>query len=191
MAVLNFVVHKDYSTGNPIHIKIYDDKVIIYNDWQLPPNVLPESLLRGVISKLHNPLIANAFFRSGQIEAWGRGIEKMRNGCVEDDLPEPVFKISPTTFSICFSVRNNNKAIDELKIYSVNNSGINNGINEIRQRIIKLMLSDPNITTQKIADEIGIDRRNAESHIRGLKKLGLVKRIGARKKGQWLIRQNL
>jgi len=26
-------------------------------------------------SNPHNPLIANAFFRSGQIEAWGRGLE--------------------------------------------------------------------------------------------------------------------
>jgi len=67
-AVLNAVVHKDYSTGNPIHIKIYDDKVIIYNDFQLPLNILPEKLLQGGIgSKPHNPLIANTFFRSKRI----------------------------------------------------------------------------------------------------------------------------
>ena len=113
-AVLNAVVHKDYSTGNPIHIKIYDDKVIIYNDFQLPLNILPEKLLQGGLgSKPHNPLIANTFFRSGQIEAWGRGIEKMRKGCVADNLSEPEFEIASTIFSICFHIRDNNKAIAE------------------------------------------------------------------------------
>ena len=112
-AVLNSVVHKDYSTGNPIHIRIYDDKIIINNDCQIPPNIRPENLLKSINSRPHNPLIAGAFFRSGQIEAWGRGIEKMKNGCVADDLPEPEFKITPTVFSICFTIRDNNKAIAE------------------------------------------------------------------------------
>jgi len=83
-AVLNAVVHKDYSKGNPIHIKVYDDKVVIYNNCQLPINMQPESILSGTVSQPHNPLIANAFFRSGQIEAWGRGIEKMKKGCTAD-----------------------------------------------------------------------------------------------------------
>ena len=95
---------KDYSTSNPIHIKIYDDKVIIYNDCQIPPSIKPESLLEGIVSRPHNPLIAGAFFRSGQIEAWGRGIEKMKIGCVADNLPEPEFTIRPTIFSICLHI---------------------------------------------------------------------------------------
>ena len=44
-AVLNAVVHKDYNTGNLIHIKIYNNKVIIYNDCRIPSNLKPESLL--------------------------------------------------------------------------------------------------------------------------------------------------
>jgi len=108
-AVLNAVVHKDYSACNPIHIRIYDDKVIIHNDCRLPANVLLEDLLKGTGSMPHNPLIAGAFFRSGQIEAWGRGIEKMRNGCIAVNLPEPELNILPDRFSICFYIRNNNE----------------------------------------------------------------------------------
>ena len=115
-AVLNSVVHKDYSTGNPIRIRIYDDKIIIKNDCRIPPNIRPESLLEGINSKPHNPLVAGAFFRSGQIEAWGRGIEKMKNGCLADGLPEPEFEITPNTFSICFKTRNNNKIEIEAKM---------------------------------------------------------------------------
>ena len=112
-AVLNSVIHKDYSARNPVHIKVYDDKVIIYNDFQLPMNVQPEKLLSGIGSRPHNHLIANVFFRSGQIEAWGRGIEKMKKGCAADGLPEPEFDITSGIFSICFRIRDNNKAIAE------------------------------------------------------------------------------
>jgi ATP-dependent DNA helicase RecG len=130
-AVLNAIVHKDYITGNPIHIKIYDDKVIIYNDCQLPANVKPENLLAGIGSKPHNPLIAGTFFRSGQIEAWGRGIEKMKTGCAADGLPEPEFDIRPTDFAICFRIRNNNNAHNGDIICSSNGSGTNGGTNDI------------------------------------------------------------
>lgn len=34
---------------------------------------------------------ANAFFRSGYIESWGRGITKMTNLCLEAGLPRPAF----------------------------------------------------------------------------------------------------
>jgi ATP-dependent DNA helicase RecG len=190
-AVLNAVVHKDYSACNPIHIKIYDNKVVIYNNCQIHPNISPENLLRGTVSQPHNPLIANAFFRSGQIEAWGRGIEKMKRGCIDDNLPEPEFDISPSMFSICFHIRNNNTASAESQIYSANNGemngGINSGINETRQKILALMLTNPNVTTQELSIELGIDRRNAESHIRALKKNGLLTREGARKNGRWVV----
>jgi ATP-dependent DNA helicase RecG len=188
-AILNAVIHKDYSACNPIHIKIYDDKVVIYNNCRFPPNVAPENLLRGTVSLPHNPLIANTFFRSGQIEAWGRGIEKMKKGCIDDNLQEPKFDISPSIFSICFHIRNNNKSSAESRIYSANGSGINSGINETRQKIIDLMLTNPNVTTQEISKELGIDRRNVESHIRALKKSGALEREGARKNGRWVVKQ--
>ena len=190
-AVLNAVTHKDYSRGNPIHIKVYDDKVIIYNACQLPLNASAEQLLAGVVSQPHNPLIANAFFRSGQVEAWGRGIEKMRSGCVADGLPEPEFDIRPTIFSVCFHIRNNNELLrgnnrnDDFGA----NFGANFGINETQQNIIALMLANPHITTQSIADALNLTKRNVEYAIKALKEAGLVERVGATKNGRWGVKQ--
>jgi ATP-dependent DNA helicase RecG len=190
-AVLNAIVHKDYSSGNPIHIKIYDDKVIIYNNCQIPPNIEPETLLTEISSNQHNPLIAGTFFRSGQIEAWGRGIEKMKKGCIADNLPEPEFKINPMMFSICFHIRNNNKLIENQKIYSANGNGINDGINDSRQKIIDLMQNNPNITTKMIAQELNLEIKNVDSHIRILKKNDLIERVGAKKNGKWVIKNKM
>jgi predicted HTH transcriptional regulator len=69
--------------GNPIHIHVYPDKVLIYNDGRLPEKWTVEDLFASHTSKPYNPLIAGAFFRSGQIEEWGRGIEKITNACKE------------------------------------------------------------------------------------------------------------
>jgi len=190
-AVLNAIVHKDYSTGNPIHIKIYNNKVIIYNDCQLPANIKSESVLSRIGSKPHNPLIAGTFFRSGQVEAWGRGIEKMKTGCVADNLPEPEFHIQPTDFSICFHIRDNDITLTEGEIYSAESSGIsgiNSGIKDVRQCVIDLMTANPSITARMIADELMIDKRNVESHIRMLKKAGTIERVGSRKKGHWIVK---
>ena len=43
-------------------------------------------------SRPYNPDIANAFFRAGEIEAWGRGIERIVEACKGTGTPEPQFK---------------------------------------------------------------------------------------------------
>jgi len=41
-------------------------------------------------SKPYNPLIANAFFRAGLIESWGRGIQKINSNITIPELAEKV-----------------------------------------------------------------------------------------------------
>ncbi|MDR3176606.1 MAG: putative DNA binding domain-containing protein [Desulfovibrio sp.] len=190
-AVLNAVVHRDYSTGNPIHIKIYEDKVVIYNDCQLPGDITEETILRGGRSNPHNPIIAGAFFRSGQIEAWGRGIEKMKNGCVASGLPVPDFDITSTTFTIRFHIRNSDRPQSEPinSGQSVGVSiGVSVGVNETRREILRLMSKTPNITAQQIADIIRMTKRRVEANIRVLKNAGLIERVGADKNGFWVVK---
>jgi ATP-dependent DNA helicase RecG len=202
-AVLNAVVHKDYSTCNPIHIRVYDDKVIIYNDCRFPLNMQPEVLLQGIGSKPHNPLIANVFFRSGQVEAWGRGIEKMKNGCIADSLPEPDFKVLPTTFSVCFHIRNNNK-VTEGKVVEEGINVISIGISSDDSKIMKsgmkscakstvdnileLINNDSSISISNISKELNISRSAIQKHIENLKTKGIIERVGTDKGGYWKIR---
>jgi len=70
-AVLNAVVHKDYTHGTPIQISVYPDKLMIWNPGELPLDWTVEKLLGKHASIPFNPDIANVFFRAGMIEAWG------------------------------------------------------------------------------------------------------------------------
>jgi len=193
-AVLNAVVHRSYETGNPIQIKIFDDRVYVFNDARLPFGITEEDLQRAHKSTPYNPLVANTFFRSGQIEAWGRGIKKIIDACVDDNLPVPEFRITPTEFMVCFHIRNNNKAIEERKIYSADGSGINDGIksglNETRQSIIAIMQSEPTISARQIAELLGLEVKNIEANIRAMRKSGLIEREGAKKTGRWIVKKD-
>jgi ATP-dependent DNA helicase RecG len=80
--LLNAVVHKDYSSCNPIQISIYEDHMYIWNDGQMPANLrTTESLFAKHSSKPFNPKLAHVLFISGMIEAWGRGFDKIKTAC--------------------------------------------------------------------------------------------------------------
>lgn len=59
------------------------------------PAVLPEgwtleNLLADHASTPYNPALANAFFRAGEIETWGRGIQRIFEACENAGTPAPI-----------------------------------------------------------------------------------------------------
>lgn len=108
-ALLNAVAHKDYSGGTPIQISVYPGKIILWNEGQLPENWTVENLLIKHPSKPYNPDIANALFRSGYIESWGRGTLKMIRECELAGIPKPVYFYSMSGFFVEFKKDNYNE----------------------------------------------------------------------------------
>jgi ATP-dependent DNA helicase RecG len=94
--LLNAIVHKDYSGCNPIQISVYDDKIYVWNDGTMPENLsTTEQLFKKHSSKPYNPKLAEIFFKSGMIEAWGRGFDKIKEACEKyDNAPLPEYDIS-------------------------------------------------------------------------------------------------
>jgi ATP-dependent DNA helicase RecG len=106
-ALLNAIVHKDYSSGIPIQIKIFDDRIYIGNNTRLPENWTVENLVGSHTSKPFNPSIAHTFYLAGLIESWGRGIEKMFKACEADGIPHPAYTVHPTDVMIKFTAPEN------------------------------------------------------------------------------------
>lgn len=107
-ALLNAVSHKDYSGNTPIQISVYDDKLLFWNEGQLPDNWTIENLLAKHPSKPFNPDIANALFRSGYIEAWGRGTIKIIKECIKFGIPKPKYYYDMSGFWVEFRKDNFN-----------------------------------------------------------------------------------
>jgi ATP-dependent DNA helicase RecG len=101
-ALLNAILHKDNMQYTPIQIKVFPDSVFIFNAGHLPDTWNVETLFEKHGSKPHNPLVASAIFRTGMIEAWGRGIEKILSGCERIGAPPPIIKSIGSDMSIEF-----------------------------------------------------------------------------------------
>lgn len=85
--ILNAIVHKDY-TDTFVQLSVYDDKLILWNPGSLPDELSIEQLKSKHPSKPRNKNIAEIFFKTGYIEASGRGITKMMEACAAAGLPE-------------------------------------------------------------------------------------------------------
>jgi ATP-dependent DNA helicase RecG len=100
-AILNAIIHKDYS-GTTIFLSVYDDRLIIWNPGELPSSLTVDLLKEKHSSQPRNRLIADVFFMAGYIESWGRGIDIMMKGCKEYGLPEPIIAEEQGGISVSF-----------------------------------------------------------------------------------------
>ncbi|MFT3703090.1 MAG: ATP-binding protein [Agriterribacter sp.] len=97
--LLNALVHRNYM-GAPIQIRVYDDKISIWNEGTLPAGLTLAALKRSHSSRPRNPIIADVAFKGGYIDAWGRGTIKILDTCKEAALPEPEMQEQDGGFSI-------------------------------------------------------------------------------------------
>ena len=86
--LLNALIHRIYM-GVFVQIRVYDDKISIWNDGKLPEGINLEKLKQPHSSKPRNLIIADVCFKGGLIDAWGRGTVKIIETCLEMGLPEP------------------------------------------------------------------------------------------------------
>ena len=180
-ALINSVVHKDYSSGNPIQISVYDDKIMFWNEGQLPESWTVEKLKQKHSSIPYNPDIASTFFRAGMIEAWGRGTIKILEECKAKGLPEPTFEYDKPGFWIVFYDKANNQHINPNIESSVKGS-VKSSV-----KILELIKVNNQITIPELAEKIRISTRAIEKQIDKLKKEKKLKRVGGRKHGNWKI----
>ncbi len=89
-ALANALCHRDYSIGGgSVGVAIYDDCVEVTSTGNLHFGLTPDQLFAPHESLPWNPLIANAFYRRGVIERWGRGTLKMAEAANAAGLPQP------------------------------------------------------------------------------------------------------
>lgn len=176
-AVLNAVIHKDYASGAPIQISVYHDKLLIWNPGELPPDWTIQKLLGKHASRPFNPDVANAFFRAGMIESWGRGIERIFAACRQAGAPVPEMRCEPSGLWVEFAYLLPSSSVKS----SVKSSG------KTPDRILDLIRATPAIAIPQIAESLGLTSRAIEKQVRKLKTQGRLRRIGPDKGGRWRV----
>ncbi len=101
-AVINALIHRDYTNTVNLQIKVYDEKIIMYNGATLSEEVPIDKFTKPHQSKPFNPIMAAVFYKCGFIENWGRGTINIINECEKSGLPTPSFEYDWTAVKITF-----------------------------------------------------------------------------------------
>ncbi len=87
--LLNALIHGRYQ-GCTVQIRVYDDRMSVWNDGPLPDDLSLEMLKSHHPSRPRNPFIAGACFKAGLIDSWGRGTIKIIEAAKKANLPPPL-----------------------------------------------------------------------------------------------------
>ena len=186
-ALLNAVVHKSYESLTPIQIAVFDDKLEIWNCGTLPEDWTLANLLGKHRSRPYNPEIANVFFRAGEIEAWGRGIERIMAVCKSAGCPQPQFDYDGGGLWTIFHFGSD--YVDATQITNQKTTKKTaRKLSQMQEDILAYLIENPTASRKELSQQIANSTENGiKYNLERLKKLGLIRREGADKGGFWKI----
>lgn len=174
-AIINAVIHRDY-IGPHTQLKIYPNKIILWNIGTLPKEIKINELKKSHSSYPRNELLADVFFKAGLIEAWGRGTIKITDECKKAGLPEPEFKEEFGGFTVYFYK----------DIYTDENLR-KMGLNERQVKAVMYVKDKGKITNKEYQELNNCFRNTASNDLRNLTVRKIFKESGKRGKGAFYV----
>ncbi len=182
---------------NQIEVRVFPDQLRIWNDGCIPEGWTVEDLLDQHISRPHNPLIAGAFFRTGDIESWGRGIEKVRKACTEYGTAFPTFRFDPAGMLVVFKGRIpeeettlNTTQETPVKTQERLVESVGKASEKSSEKIIAAIIHNPFVTIAELSEMSEVTTRSVERNLATLQKSERIRRIGPDKGGHWEVIKN-
>jgi len=91
-AIVNAIAHRDYNSNASVEVRLFADRLEIWNPGSLPGTLTLDNLRDDHPSVPYNPLIAESLYLARYIERAGSGTQTMIALCQESGLPEPQFE---------------------------------------------------------------------------------------------------
>ena len=192
--IYNAISHKDY-TGPAIQMRIYDKSIELWNYGLLTKELTPAKLLQKHSSFPRNHNIANAFYKAGFVESWGRGFKKIAEEFEKAKLPLPT--IEEECGGVMAVIQR--KTVDEIiqERESSGNVGENIGRNvgdvsefklSERQTIIQnIISSNPTVTAKQMSETLSVTSRTIERDLSAMQKAGIIRHEGKDNAGTWVV----
>jgi ATP-dependent DNA helicase RecG len=166
--LLNALVHRTYM-GSMIQLRVYDNKLTLWNEGNLPEGMELESLKRHHISRPRNPIIADICFKAGYIDSWGRGTLKIINSCKEAGLPEPT--ITALDGGILVTLFKDKFSTEQLKSLS---------LSERQIAAVEFVKENKKISSKDYQLLTGLSRETSSRDLKTLVDVGVFKDSGAK-----------
>ena len=183
-AVINAMVHSDYTlTTTPI-IELYSDRIEITSGGGLPQGLSQEEFLEGVTAPRNKELI-RVFKDVDLIENIGSGVLR-----ILDAYDKSCFKFMEHFLRVSFKYKENPFEYENNTPKNGAISGVLNDVKNItdnEQIIINIIIENSNISQKEISDISKIPYRTVQRLISSLKSKNIIKRVGSNKSGYWKV----
>ncbi len=176
-ALINAFCHRDYYDPETVDVAVFKNRVEIRNPGGLFGGLTIDQILKGGVAKRRNPLIAKLLGEIHLGEKWGRGI-----GLILSKEKETTFKEIADTFVTVFKRKDVEGGVTEKVTVKVPEKVTVN-----QQKILEEIGKNPGITSNSLAQIVGISERKIKENISKLKEKGLLRRVGPDKGGHWEI----
>lgn len=178
-ALLNLLVHRDYSFSASALISIYADRIEFVSIGGLMPGIDLEDIMVG-ISVCRNQDLANVFYRLYLIEAYGTGMGKIMKA-YEDMEEKPTIENTKNAFKIILP--NINAKYEKGNVAASLSGSIENtiGTNKSQsdeEKVLEYAESHGVITRNDVIELLGVSTSTASRVIRRMVKNNLLKQNG-------------
>lgn len=174
-AVVNAIVHNDWSNEYAPKFEMFSDRLVISSNGGIQDSTTKEEFLEG-FSLPRNKELMKVFNDLDLVEQMGTGIIR-----ILQSYNKNAFEFFPNFIRVTFPFNENkfNTSKKELN---------NNNLSEIQNSIIQLMLDSPMITQETLARLLDVNIRTIQRNIKSLIDMKLIERTGATKKGEWIVK---
>lgn len=178
-ALLNLLVHRDYSFSASALISIYADRIEFVSIGGLMPGIDLEDIMVG-ISVCRNQDLANVFYRLHLIEAYGTGMGKIMKA-YEDMEEKPTIENTKNAFKIILP--NINAKYEKGNVAASLSGSIENtiGTNKSQsdeEKVLEYAESHGVITRNDVIELLGVSTSTASRVIRRMVKNNLLRQNG-------------
>lgn len=189
-ALLNLLVHRDYSFSASALISIYVDRIEFVSIGGLMPGVDLEDVMAG-ISVCRNQDLANVFYRLHLIEAYGTGMGKIM-GAYEGLAEKPTIETTKNTFKIILpniNAKYETGNMPGLKVEPVTEVDAEDEkpLSEEEEKILKCAGENEFITRNEIIDLLDVSPSTAARLIKKLVKKNLLAQSGKARNTKYTI----
>ncbi len=172
-ALLNLLVHRDYSFSASAFINIYENRIEFVSVGGLLPGIDLEDVMMG-ISVCRNQNLANVFYRLQLIEAYGTGMSKIMNAYKDID-EKPIIETTKNAFKIILPNRNSEPKIKEEPFRY---DQVDNYLNKREQKVMEFVQKYGEIVNDDVSKLLGVSTATASRVIRSLVERNLLKKDG-------------
>ena len=165
-AMLNAIVHRDYSYSASTFISIFDDRIEFVTLGGLPKGIAMSDVMMGV-SVPRNRRLANIFYRLHLIEAFGTGMLKIKE-CYAGCSCQPAVEASENAFKIMLPNVN----------YEAETTSRENSLSEKEQRILEFISAKQPVSRAEIEAATGLSQSVTVRTLKKLLELGAIQKRG-------------